>query len=433
MNIVYLHAHDAGRYIQPYGHAIPTPNLMNLARESTLFRQAYCAAPTCSPSRSAMLTGVSAHECGMLGLAHRGFSLSHPEWHLAKFLQDNGYETVLSGVQHEVPSEGEKPGYDRELDLPETDGMAERDWAVATAASDYLREDHDSPFFLACGFIFPHRDFTEVDPDINPAYLQPPAGLPDNAETRRDMAAYHTAVRHMDRAAGEVIRTLKETGLDRETLLVFTVDHGIAFPGMKCQLYDTGMGIALMLRYPGNPTAGTACDALVSHLDLYPTICDLTGLEPPYWLSGDSMRPLLEGSEESIRDEVFSEVSFHAGYEPQRCIRTATHKLIRFFDDDRTPVMVNIDDSPSKTLLYQNGFADRARNKVQLYDLILDPAERNNLAGDPDYAAVRKDLSDRLEAWMEQTNDPLLLGPIPKPKSSRINLRSQYSPREPLK
>ena len=142
------------------------------------------------------------------------------------------------------------------------------------------------------------------------------------------------------------------------------------------------------------------------------------------------MRPLLEGSGESIRDEVFSEVSFHAGYEPQRCIRTKTHKLIRFFEDDRTPVMVNIDDSPSKTLVYQHGFADRARDKIQLYDLILDPAERNNLAGDPDCAAVREDLSDRLEAWMEQTNDPLLLGPIPKPKGSRINLRSQYSPRE---
>jgi len=430
MNIVYLHAHDAGRYIQPYGHAISTPNLMNLARESTLFRHAYCAAPTCSPSRSAMLTGVSAHECGMLGLAHRGFSLSHPEWHLAAFLQHNGYETVLSGVQHEMSSEGPKPGYDRELDLSETKGMAERDWAAATAASNYLREDHDSPFFLSCGFAFPHREFTEVDPDIDPDYLQPPACLPDTAVTRRDMAAYNTAVRHMDRAAGLVIRTLKETGLDRETLLIFTVDHGIAFPGMKCQLYDTGMGVSLMVRTPGNPTAGTACDALVSHLDLYPTICDLAGLEHPYWLSGESMRPLLEGTGDSIRDEVFSEVTFHAGYEPQRCIRTRTHKLIRCFDDDRTPLMVNIDDSPSKTLLYENGFANRERDAVQLFDLMLDPAERNNLAGDPDYAAVEKDLSDRLEAWMEQTNDPLLHGPVPKPEGGRINLRSQYSPQE---
>lgn len=432
MNIVYLHAHDAGRYIQPYGHAIPTPNLQRLARESTLFRHAYCAAPTCSPSRSALLTGVSAHESGMTGLTHRGFSLAHPEWHLAKYLQDHGYETVLSGVQHEFARDRPKPGYSREIDLPETGGMAARDWAAAKAASTFLREEHEKPFFLACGFFFPHRDFFEVDPDIDPAYVQPPSCLPDTPETRRDMAAYHTVVRQMDRAAGEVIRTLRETGLEEETLLIFTVDHGIAFPQMKCQLYDTGMGVSLMVRYPGNPSAGTACPALVSHLDVYPTVCDLAGLPPPDWLQGHSLRPLLEGQAESIRNEVFAEVTFHAGYEPQRCIRTTTHKLIRHFDEDPSPVMVNIDDSPSKTLFHQHGFAARPRSTVQLYDLILDPAERNNLAGDPAYREVERDLTERLEAWMKATDDPLLKGSVPPPANGRVNLRTQYSPSEPL-
>ena len=92
--------------------------------------------------------------------------------------------------------------------------------------------------------------------------------------------------------------------------------------------------------------------------------------------------------------------------------------------------MAPIDDSPSKTLFQENGFADRERDAVQLFDLILDPAERNNLADDPDYAAVKTDLTRRLQDWMEQTNDPLLNGPVPKPEGSRINLRSQYSPRE---
>ncbi|MEZ5277793.1 MAG: sulfatase [Opitutaceae bacterium] len=430
MNIVYLHAHDAGRYIQPYGHAIPTPNLMRLARQSTLFRHAYCAAPTCSPSRAALLTGVSAHESGMLGLAHRGFSLTHPERHLGSFLRENGYQTVLSGVQHEFAWDESLPPYDRQLKLPETEGHAARDRAAAEAAAAFLREEHESPFFLSCGFIFPHRAFTEIDPDIDPAYVQPPAGLPDQAEIRRDMAAYHTAVRHMDRAAGKVIRTLKETGLDQSTLLIFTVDHGIAFPGMKCQLCDNGIGISLIIHYPGNPTAGRATDALVSQLDLYPTICDLAGLAPPSWLSGHSLRPILEGRAGSVRDEVFAEVTFHAGYEPQRAIRTRTHKLIRIFDDDLTPVMVNIDDSPSKTLLHQHGFPNRV--PVQLYDLLLDPEERNNLAGNPAHAAIESDLTARLQAWMEATRDPLLEGAVPPPAGARINLRSQYSPNEPL-
>jgi len=185
-----------------------------------------------------------------------------------------------------------------------------------------------------------------------------------------------------------------------------------------------------MLRYPGNPTAGTACDALVSHLDLYPTICDLTGLERPQWLSGKSMRPLLEGTEEKIRDEVFAEVTYHAAYEPQRCIRTRTHKLIRIFDDDLSAIMSNIDDSPSKTMLCDHGFRERDRVPVRLYDLILDPAERNNLAGNRTYTTVECDLSDRLQAWMEETNDPLLKGPVQTPEGAKVNLRSQYSPGE---
>ena len=106
MNILYLHTHDTGRYIQPYGYAVSTPNLMNLAREGTLFRQAYCAGPTCSPSRAGLLTGMSPHSCGMLGLAHRGFRLYDYHQHLARFLGDHGYETVLCGVQHEAPDPG---------------------------------------------------------------------------------------------------------------------------------------------------------------------------------------------------------------------------------------------------------------------------------------------------------------------------------------
>jgi len=91
MNIIYIHTHDSGRFIQPYGHAIPTPNLQRLAEEGVLFRQCYSCAPTCSPSRAALLTGMNPHSSGMLGLVHRGFSLSDPKQHLAYLLQKNGY------------------------------------------------------------------------------------------------------------------------------------------------------------------------------------------------------------------------------------------------------------------------------------------------------------------------------------------------------
>jgi N-sulfoglucosamine sulfohydrolase len=95
-NILYIHSHDTGRYIQPYGHNIPTPHIQKMAEEGVLFRKAFCAAPTCSPSRAALLTGQSAHSSGMLGLAHRGFSLNDYDQHLANYLKKQGYETASS-------------------------------------------------------------------------------------------------------------------------------------------------------------------------------------------------------------------------------------------------------------------------------------------------------------------------------------------------
>lgn len=103
MNIVYFHSHDTGRVIEPYGYPVSTPNLKHLSSNGVLFRNAYSAAPTCSPSRSALLTGMTPHECGMTGLTHLGFGLHNPSRHLAHVLREHGYTTALSGVQHEIP------------------------------------------------------------------------------------------------------------------------------------------------------------------------------------------------------------------------------------------------------------------------------------------------------------------------------------------
>ncbi len=429
MNILYLHAHDAGRFIQPYGYAIPTPHLMNLAREGTLFRQAYCCGPTCSPSRSAMLTGVTARQSGMTGLAHRGFSLNDPGKHLAAFLRRNGYETVLSGVQHEFTWKAAKP-YDKILPAGGEGDAGVKDRGIAEQAAAYLKEPKDRPFFLSCGFNWPHRVFPEPDADLNPAHILPPPPMPDTPETRRDMAAYMSAVRSMDACCGIVLDALKEASLEDDTMVIFTVDHGIAFPRMKCNLYDTGTGVSFIVKYPGNPMAGKACDALVSHLDVYPTVCDYLKLEPPEWLQGHSLRPLFEGKTTSVRDEIFSEVTYHAAYEPMRCIRTERYKLIRFFDEDRRRPMANIDASPCKTLWMENGWADVPREETELYDLLFDPHEQNNLAASNQHQDIRKDLEKRLRQWMEETEDPLLKGPVPMPPGAKVNTRESIDPAE---
>jgi arylsulfatase A-like enzyme len=198
---------------------------------------------------------------------------------------------------------------------------------------------------------------------------------------------------------------------------------------MKCNLTDHGIGVTLMVNYPGNPTAGTGQDALVSHLDVYPTICDLLALEAPSHLQGRSMRPLLEGRATSIREEIFAEVTFHASYEPMRCVRTARHKLILRYTQSRRP-LANCDSSLSKNELLRHGWGEQVLPDVELYDLMLDPNETFNRAAAPDYAHIRKELERSLRQWMEQTHDPLLHGTIEQPPGTVVNAPGSLDPEQ---
>lgn len=436
MNILYIHSHDTGRYIEPYGHAIPTPNLMKLAKEGTIFRNAYCAGPTCSPSRAGMLTGMAAHSCGMLGLAHRGFALNDTEQHLANFLAAQGYETVLCGTQHEISySEIKKLGYqkiyqdDEKRTGNEGDWYARKDIANAGFAANYIRNTCGKPFFLSFGMSNTHRDFPEIDETVNPNYVIPPFPMLDHRKNREDMAAYITSAKIMDRCVGTVLDALRESGLEDDTLVFFTTDHGIAFPHMKCNLYDTGIGISLIMKFPGGLKKGEAVDALISQIDIFPTICDLLEIKKPHWLQGKSFLPVLKNQQEKIRDEIFSEVTFHAAYEPMRCVRTERYKLIRFYDEHEKFVPANMDDGLSKDFLFEHGYLDRRRSHDMLFDLYFDPVERENKVGDIKYAEVFKDLSLRLENWMRETGDPLLLGNVPKPGDAKINSLESLSPK----
>ena len=445
VNILYLHTHDSGRFIEPYGYAIPTPNLMAFAQEGVLFRNGFCAAPSCSASRSAMLTGQNPHTAGMIGLAHRGFSLKDPHQHLASYLVDHGYETILCGVQHEIASGREtKLGYSHILEYEnpllfdepltpqqELDQRAAQDYANACAAADYLHQPKTRPFFLSLGLNATHFDLPLPASDIDPSYLQPPPTLPDNLITRRDMAGYHTLARQADMCLGIVLESLRQSVYADNTLVLFTTDHGIAFPWMKCTLYDTGIGVALILRLPSCEHRGRVVDALVSHLDVFPTLCAITGLPMPAWLEGHSLIPLIEGQTDKVREEIFAEVTYHAAYEPMRCIRTERYKYIRYFDDFTDTVKPNIDGSPSKDFLIEHGLRDRPHDPTEmLFDLYFDPSERANQATNPHYATVRSDLANRLQRWMEKTNDPLLQGRVPRPPAAIANRKDGLHPFE---
>jgi N-sulfoglucosamine sulfohydrolase len=426
-NILYIHSHDTGRYVQPYGHAVPTPNLQRLAEQGVLFRQCFCAAPTCSPSRAALLTGQCAHSSGMLGLAHRGFSLDDYSQHILHTLGKAGYRSTLIGIQH-IAREPETIGYDRVVQVE-----SPRAEHVAPAAVDFLSAAIQEPFFLSVGFLETHREFPLPGPNEDPRYCLPPAPLPDTPQTRQDMAAFKASAQTLDQGIGAVLDALEANGLAEDTLVVCTTDHGIAFPGVKCNLTDHGIGVMLIIRGPSGFTSGRVCDAMVSHVDLFPTICDMIEIEPPAWLQGRSMMPLIRGEAEQINDEIFAEVTYHAAYEPQRAVRTRRWKYIRRFDDRTSPVLPNCDDGPSKDVWLEHGWRDHPPAPEQLYDLVFDPNEAHNRADDPSVVDVLEDMRARLDRWMRATDDPLMHGQVPVPRGARVNDPDGMSPREPAR
>jgi len=424
-NIVYLHSHDTGRYVQPYGHQIQTPNIQRLADQGLLFRQAFCAAPSCSGSRACLLTGQWAHVNGMTGLAHRGWSLTDYGRHLLHPLREAGYWSALIGEQH-LSKEPDVLGYDHVVEIGTT-----KVHSIAPVAQQLIRSRPPQPFFLSVGFFETHREFFEPSSVRDALYGAPPAHLPDTPEIRADMAAFKASARSLDQGVGAVLQALDEQQLADDTLIVLTTDHGLPFPGAKGSLSDRGLGVLLIMRGPGGFHGGHVIDALVSQVDLYPTLCELAGAPLPGELHGVSLLPLVRREAIEVRDELFAELTYHAAYDPMRAIRTRRHKLIRHFGERLLPVLPNVDDSPSKDLLVAAGWAEQPRPRLELYDLLADPIEMRNLAYDEAFSETLDALSARLDAWMEETRDSLLDGPVPVPLGGVVNDPAGLSPHEP--
>jgi len=441
MNIVYLHAHDAGRWVQPYGCPVETPNLMRFARQGVLFRKAYSTAPTCGPSRAAMLSGQYPHQIGMLGLpGAQGWHIDDYGKHWVNQFNAWGYETVLAGVQHEANHREHFPELayarvlEREAPARAQDGECYPETIAKVEAFLATRADA-RPFFLSVGIDEPHRNniarpelnidnksalFTKTryyQPErLDSRYTAPPPWLPDLPEIRRDMESYREGVRIMDEYMGRVLYALEHNGYDENTLVIVTTDHGIEFSGGKKTLSDQGIGVMLMIRGPeGTPfTGGKVIEPIVSHLDLYPTLCELLGRKVAHTLEGKSLLPLVRGEAARLHDAIFAEQTYHGPLEPLRCMRTERYKLVkRHFAAG--PQLRH--DGPTSPVMEQFGWYDRPIGHTELFDLYLDPQEACNRADDPALAQVRADLEKQLTDWMTRTNDCFSGGafpPVPK-------------------
>lgn len=418
-NILLIHGHDIGRWVSCYGHpTIPTPRIEELAAQSLVFEEAFSAAPLCTPSRGAMLTGMSPHANGLNGLAHDSWLYFSDVKTLPDHLRGLGYDTTLIGLQHESPD----PlvlGYDEVVGL----GFLPRALIVAEDAVAWLSRPvlGDRPWLANVGMWEAHRPWPAEDYDpADPTTVEVPAYLRDNEFTRADIAAMYGSLAQFDEAVGRILDALAARPDAANTLVILTTDHGVPFPRAKSTLYDAGTGVMFVVRPPAPwRVRPQRVPGQVSHLDLLPTLIDVAGGTPAPPLEGKSLAGVFAGEAEVEPRPIFTEKSYHDGYDPMRAVRDDGLKYIRnFAPGPLLPLARDLEES-----LTRQGMGDEhlaPRPDEELYDLVTDPDELHNLAGEPVRAPDLSRLAGLLHDWMVRTGDPILTGPImPMPRPTR--------------
>lgn len=426
-NVLLLIADDQGLDAGCYGTNVRTPRLDALAEKGTRFASAYAAVSSCSPSRSVLYTGLYTHQNGMYGLAHdiHNQALLDGVETIPALLKKAGYATALVGKKHVRPDSAFP--YDAEL-LPERTGIRDVD-AMARAAADFIRSSGDRPFFVTIGYSDPHRapggygngDWPRVEPvHYDPAEVTLPSHLPDLPVVRQDLAAYYESVSRLDSGIGLLLDELTATGHADDTLVIYLSDNGRPFPGAKTNLYAPGLHLPLIIHAPGYK--GRAVNqAMVSFIDIVPTILDWTSTAPPERpLPGKSLLPLLGQTDAAGYDAIFASHEFHEinQYYPMRAIRTRTHSYIVNLahpldypvagDVAGSPSWQAIAGDPALRLGRRTQAAYLRRPAEELYDLRKDPDEVVNLAGAPEALETLELLRKQLAEWRRATNDPWL-------------------------
>jgi N-sulfoglucosamine sulfohydrolase len=445
-NIVMVIADDLSPTLGCYGDSVaPTPTIDRLARQGVLFEQAFCAAPSCSPSRAAILTGQHPHQLAE-GTNLWG-TLPSRYANVVNLLEAANYRVGLQGKGW-GPGKFEPGGYTRNPAGPKK-GTFEEFLAQQPAS--------EQPFFFWIGPSDPHRPYdTNLKKTIGlrPQYLKVPAFLPDAPEVREDLLDYYAEAANVEKRVAEVMEALTKAGQAENTVVVITSDNGMPFPRAKANLYDVGTRIPLIIYDPRTASGktgfagGRRVAAPVSLVDLAPTWLELAGLPKNSEMVGQSLSRFNTGRAVPPQP-VFVERERHGqsragdlGY-PARGIRTADFLYIQNLKSDRWPggdpqnekatrAYGDIDEGLAKTYLLSHQqqhqvLADGAfakRPAEELYDLRQDPNQYSNVASKKEYLAVREQLKKQLAAWQTQTKDPRLT-----PDGERIDTYLYYGER----
>jgi N-sulfoglucosamine sulfohydrolase len=427
-NVLLIHCHDLGRHLGCYGVDVETPAIDSLAADGALFENHFVTAPQCTPSRGSLMTGRYPHVNGLMGLAHTHWELDEGERILPNYLGDAGYETHLFGLQH-ITQDTDKLGYDHihsEGNLypgvSPAVHQANRARTVSSVVASFLeRSAFDEPFFASIGFFECHRveeetgrfgfDAGHYDAD-DPDGIRPLPYLPDRRGIRQDLAEMHGMIEAIDDGVGTILSALETADLADETLVIFTTEHGLAFPRAKGSCYDAGLEAVLLVRYPELVEDGSRYDDLLSNVDVLPTVLDLVDVEIPGDLAGRSFLPLLTGEEYEPHERLFAEMTWHDEYNPVRAVRTERYKYIRSFWHLPTVYLAQDVYASEAGREVRESYSAPYRPYEELYDLRATPQEDENVALEPRYQDVRRELSEYLHEWMVETDDPLLDGPV---------------------
>ncbi len=433
-NILYFIAHDVGKHLGCYDVPVSSPCIDAFAREAVQFEHAFCNAPACSPSRICAMTGLYAHTSGGVGLAHMGWPLPATVPTIVDYLNAAGYETIHSGMEHE-----RHPGLNHyQVDLQQHWVHFDTQRGVDEALAYLAQRDRGRPFYLNIGSQQPHASTWDKTDRMYGGAVPPedvyiPPYLPDTPGLRRDFGRFQAALRYMDTHFGRLLDGLRQLGHDRDTIIIFTTDHGIAAPRSKGTLYDRGVEIALLVRLPNAARAGTRITHLLQNIDNVPTLLEAAGAPIPSQLQGRSFWPLLAGGAYTPHERIFVERNFHGEhrlhgvkgdyvdrYDPVRAVRTNDFHYIRWFDPTikcrpwlpmEYPA-ARLPASESADFCLPPPSAPRA--EVELYHVRHDPQEFINIAGRPEFRHIEADLAGQLQRWMEATDDFVVRGDVPR-------------------
>ncbi|XP_012058673.1 PREDICTED: N-sulphoglucosamine sulphohydrolase [Atta cephalotes] len=479
-NVLLLLADDAGFQMRSYLNKIcQTPNLDKLAKESLLFNNAYTSVSSCSPSRSAILTGLPSHQNGMYGLHHgiHHFNSFDNVQSLPKILKRNNIRTGIIGKKHVGPNNVYPFDFAHTEENNSILQVGRNITYIKLLVREFLSQNKTQPFFLYVAFHDPHRcghthpeygNFCEkfgngdvgmgTIPDWNPIYYQweqvkVPYYVQNTEAARRDIATQYTTISRLDKGVGLVLEELKNAGFKDNTLVIYTSDNGIPFPNGRTNLYDPGMAEPMMMSSPiHGHRKNSVTYSMTSLLDIVPTVLDwfnVTYLDEnsnevsSLQLTGKSLLPLL--LEEPIENNtaIFASQTHHEVimYYPMRAIRTKRHKLIHNINY-RMPFPIDQDFYVSPTF---QDILNKTRNhqflpwyktlkkyyqrpEWELYDLKYDPEELNNIASKVSAKNIFVELQKRLFNWLETTKDPWLCAPDGVLENIGQNSNSQCMP-----